>query len=293
MPTAPEVVAGVDKLLTLPEIYLRVKSVIDDPDASIGQLARVLYTDTAMTARVLRIVNSPLYGYRGRIDTLSRALNILGMQQVHDAVLAWAVTSAWTSIRPGALSMIEFWGSSAFRAVAARELARHMELFDAERLFVEGLLSDIGHLVMYCRVPELTAMARVTSGRSARPLHEVEREVVGCDYAEVGAALVRAWQLPALFEEPIARQVEPSLAERQPVEACILHAAGVMATDSLVDASTSSWGRIDRFATATIGLDDAATLRIAATCAAELDEVVATFSPQQTPTPHGRTATAH
>jgi len=226
--TASAIVAQTDSLASVPAVYFHVKRVIDDPKGSIEQLAKAMATDPAMTARVLRVVNSPFYGYPRRIDTITRALNILGMQQVHDLVLAWAISGAFAGARPHALAMDGFWRASVGRAIAARELARHARFVDAERLFVEGLLSDIGHLVMYTSRPDLALQALQVSRETGRPLDQMERQIIGCDYAEVGAALVRAWQLPLTFEEPIRCQIQPENASIHVLEAAILHVAASM-----------------------------------------------------------------
>jgi len=275
MLTAIDIVAQTERLASLPAAYLRVKRVIDDPNGSIAQVAAAMATDPAMTARILRVVNSPFFGFPGRIETVTRALNILGMQQVHDAVLAWAISSAFADVRSSVVPMAAFWRNSVVRALAARQLARRARFVDAERLFVEGLLSDIGHLAMYAQVPDLAIQAMEASRRSARPLHEIERETIGCDYAQVGAALVSAWGLPRAFNEPIACQIDPSAATSHRLEAAILHIAGALAE------SAGDIGRChpDPFALAILELDDAVLSELRTQAGLELESVVATLFP--------------
>jgi HD-like signal output (HDOD) protein len=275
MVTAVEIVAQTDRLPSLPAAYLRVKRVIDDPNASIPQVAEAMAIDPALTARVLRVVNSPFYGFPGRIQTVTRALSILGMQPVHDLVLAWAIISAFAGISSSAVPMNEFWRKSVARAVAARKLAQQARFVDAERLFVEGLLSDIGHLVMYVQLPDLAVQAAETSTRAGRPLHEIEREIIGCDYAEVGAALVSAWGLPQAFNEPIACQIQPAAATIHPLEAAILHVAGALA-ESLRGRERP---HPDPCARAILELDDATLTSLLTEVGLELEIVVATFFP--------------
>jgi len=275
MPTAIDLVALTDRLVTLPAVYFRVKRIIDDPNGSIGQLAAAMTTDPAMTARVLRVVNSSFFGYRGRIETVTRALNILGMQQVHDVVLAWAVTSAFIGVRSAIVRMDAFWRASVARAIASRQLARHAGFVDSERLFVEGLLSDIGHLVMYVRVPELAVKARETSHITDAPLHEVECQLVGCNYAEVGAALVSAWGLPDAFEEAIRCQIEPNSAVNHRLEAAILHVARRCAEP---DAAVAK-GPSDPLMLKNLDLDDGALEDLRLQVAQELGTVVAAYFP--------------
>jgi HD-like signal output (HDOD) protein len=273
--TAPQLVARVHRLASLPAVYLEVKRVLDDPNGSLGQLAAAMATDPAMTARVLRVVNSPFYGHSGRIETVTRALTVLGMQHVHDIVLAWAVSSAFADFRTSAIPMEDFWRKSALRAIGARLMARRAGFIDAERLFVEGLLSDIGHLVMYAGAPGLALQAREQSADSGRPLDEVEREIVGCDYAEVGAALMAAWSLPLPFHEPIACQVDPTRARVHRPEASIVHLAAHLAdagADAPIPPSVSR-------ALQSLAIEPAALSALRDQANAELQGVLATFFP--------------
>ena len=226
---ALEIVAECRQLPSLPEIYLRVKGVVDDPDGSIVDLAQAMSRDAAMTARVLRIVNSPFYGFPGRVDTVGRAVNLLGMQQVHDLVLTWAISSAFAGVNSARLSMKAFWRGSLARAIAAKRLAKNAGFVDADRLFVEGLLSNIGRLVLYVQLPELAAQCEQRAKQSGTPCKEIERSVFGCDHAEVGAALVHAWSLPAAFEEPIRTHLNPGQANIHATEAAILNLAAAVA----------------------------------------------------------------
>jgi HD-like signal output (HDOD) protein len=276
MANAAELVSQADRLASLPAAYLRVKQVLDDPHGSIPQLRDALATDPAMTSRLLRVVNSPFYGFPGRIDTVTRALHILGMQQVHDVVLSWAIASAFANLRTQVVSMEVFWRSSVARAIAAKQLGRHAGFIDSERLFVEGLLSDIGHLVMFATVPRLATEALDLSARTRCPLDGAERTIVGCDYAEVGAALVAAWALPPAFEEPIACQIDPSKADAHRLEAAILHVAGALAGSPRGEASALPLS----FALDLLGLDEPAVQALRAQVAQDLDAVVASYFPE-------------
>lgn len=87
MLSAEQLVESTVDLVTLPAVYLRARERIDDPDSSLGEVAEVIGQDPAMTARLLRIANSAFFGFAARIETVGRAVNILGTQQVHDLCL--------------------------------------------------------------------------------------------------------------------------------------------------------------------------------------------------------------
>lgn len=154
MPTIWEKVTENAKLISLPDVYLRLKSVIDDPGFAMNDIADVISQDPAMTARLLRLVNSAYFGFAAKIDTVNRAVGMLGSQQVHDLVLAASVAQRFEGMSNQVMDMERFWLRSVTRAIACRELAVMCNMLDGERVFVAGLLSDIGHLIMYQSVPD-------------------------------------------------------------------------------------------------------------------------------------------
>lgn len=249
MPKAAELVSQVDRLVTLPVVYLRVRAVVEDPRSSVQDLAQVISTDPALTARLLRLVNSARFGLMRRVDSVANAVSILGMQPLHDLVLATSVASAFKGITPGRMDLARFWRQSVLRGLAAQEAAEVCRILRSQRLFVGGLLADVGHLVMYQVVPDLAERALLRAERERRPLHEVETELVGCNYAEVGSAFCDQWQLPQPFVEAIGAQIHPDLTAAEfAEEAAILHFARVLVDGMAAkSADTDIAGRIDPF----------------------------------------------
>ncbi|HMW18869.1 MAG TPA: HDOD domain-containing protein [Accumulibacter sp.] len=276
MSTAADLVASISRLASLPEAYLRVKRVLDDPDSGLMELTEAISVDPAMTARLLRVVNSPFYGFSRRVDTVYRAVNVLGMQQAHDLVLAWAIGSAFANVQFNVIPMQDFWLQSVATAIAARTLAKSQRFIDAERLFIEGLLADIGHLVMYAALPGQSIKARHESHHTGRPLAEVEREVIGTDFAEIGAVLVVAWDLPSSFQEPIACQLTPENAVNHPLEAAILSVSSALAISlDNPQAAGPSEAALSR-----LQIDDSMLETLCQQMRLERDGIVATFFPQ-------------
>lgn len=229
MPTANEIVASSVKLVTLPAIFATVKKVVDDPDTTAMDLAKVILADPAMTARVLRLINSAFWGLSRKIDSLSRAISLLGMVQVHDMVLATSVVEAFDRVRPELMDVAKFWRGSVLRGLAATELARKGKLVDLGRVFTEGLMSDLGHMVLYTKLPELAAQAREQTRDRPWELAQAERALIGCDFTQVGGALTDSWNLPPCFGEAIRHQNDPQGAFAYALEASLLHIAALVA----------------------------------------------------------------
>lgn len=246
MHSALELVSTVANLFPLPTVYLHVREELDSPNGSPLGVARAIGADPAMTASILRLVNSAFYGFGRQIDNIQRAVTVLGLQQVHDLVLAISVSTAFSGLKPLYLDLPEFWRGSVLRGLAAREIGRVHGLLGAERLFVMGLLSDIGHLVLYQTVPELAHAANTSASRGDAPLIQCERQLVGCDHAEIGACLLSQWNLPEAFVKVVGAQFEPRLAADHAFESAIVHLAAQIAhADRTNEASAQAAARID------------------------------------------------
>lgn len=224
MHSAPELASQVEMLRSPPQVYLRVRAMLDQPGLALNELAEVVASDPALTASVLRMANSALYGFRGQIDSVLRALQLLGAERVHGMVLAAALGVRFAGVHPSGIDVQAFWRNSLRCALFARALTRRQG-GDADLMFVVGLLADIGHLVIAATVPDLAERARLQARQAAQPLFLAEREVIGCDFAEVGAALMNQWSVPEVFATLIGSQTRPRLAGPRGAAAAVLELA--------------------------------------------------------------------
>ncbi len=142
MPSANELVQSCTTVFTLPEIYFRVRDVVEDPNSTMDDLAEVLKLDPAISARLLRIVNSPLYGFPKQIDTVTRAVNLLGTQAISDLVTATTIGRTFSGMPIQLMDVSMFWRKSVLCALLAGKIAKSCGLEDSERFFIAGLLRD-------------------------------------------------------------------------------------------------------------------------------------------------------
>ena len=254
MHSAQELTSQIDALTSLPMVYQRVREQLQSPQGSVFEVARLVAADPALTARLLRLVNSAMYGHRGEIDNVVRAVQILGLQQVHDLVLAMSLHAMFAGIKPTHLDMNEFWRNSVLCALAARAIAQLTRHPGQERVFVIGLLADIGHLVLFQTTPVLADEARQIASQTNEALHLVERRIIGCDFAEVGATLMDQWRVPSSFATAIGTQTLPRLGGEHAGDAAILNLArhiveadarGETSKQTAARVETSVWGLLD------------------------------------------------
>ena len=192
-------VSGFVQLTSLPEIHQRISAMLETPDFSIEKLGQLISQDPGLSARLLKIVNSPFYGFPSHVDTLPRAITLIGSRDLNDIILATSVTRLFQGIPNDLVDMDSFWRHSIYTAVAARELSAYLQddSTGRERCFLIGLLHDIGSLLIYNKLPELAREALLRSRYNRIEMRQAELEVIGFDHAQVGAELLRAWRLPA------------------------------------------------------------------------------------------------
>ncbi|MCP3890361.1 MAG: HDOD domain-containing protein [Desulfobulbaceae bacterium] len=222
-------VTSAGRLISLPEVYLRLKEILDDPDYTLAEVARVVSKDPAVTVRLLRIVNSSLYSFSTEIETVGRAITLLGTQQVHDLVLATSVARSFSEMNLEVMDVHRFWRRSLYCAVTCKILgSASAELERRERLFVAGLLHDIGHLIMYQAIPEYSLEAMQLAKNDSIPIHLAERKLFAFDYAGVGGFMLSQWRLPEVLCEATKFHVEPNDTSPYAYETAIVHIASLL-----------------------------------------------------------------
>ncbi len=212
-----------ETIFSLPEIYFELQEALNDPDKTFQDIGDVIRCDAALTARLLKIVNSPFFGFPSEIETISHAISIIGMNQLTDLALATLVISKFRGIPNSLFNMENFWRHSMACGVAARSIAEFQGEKNVERFYLAGILHDIGRLVILKKEPALARDAFFRSKEQSENIFLSERELMGFDHADVGGELLRAWKLPPRLVEAVAFHHQPQAAKRYPFEAAVIH----------------------------------------------------------------------
>lgn len=229
---SPHDLAGeVSTLFSLPDLVIRACTVMESPSATADDLVEVIELDANLAATVLQLANSALYAGRGRIDSLARAVMLIGHNALRDLVLATAAVDVFQGIPKEFVDMSTFWENSTTCAVIARLIAGRGRQKEGESLFLAGLLHGVGRLVFYARRAEDYRDALALMEVTDLPLAEAERRLFGFSHAELGAALLEIWGLPERLHMPVRYQFAPDAAPAYLREAAILHLAAEMACD--------------------------------------------------------------
>jgi putative nucleotidyltransferase with HDIG domain len=226
-------------LVSPPDICITVFEMIETQTTTARQLGDVISRDPNLTARLLKIVNSPYYNFSGRIDTVSRAITVIGIRELSSLVLAVSAVKTFSKIPNELVNIDTFWRHSIYTALIARELAKRCDILHPERLFVAGIMHDIGSLIIYNRVPDVARALLVQANGSESALYELENTMLDTSHAQIGGLLLEAWMLPKILRDAIAFHHEPELCETAPVEASIVHIADTLANMSLIGSFSS------------------------------------------------------
>jgi HD-like signal output (HDOD) protein len=219
-------------LVSPPDVCVRVLELVRSDSASAEDIAQVVATDPALTVRLLRIVNSPLYGLRGRVETVPRAVTVLGVDALTSLVVAVSAVASFARIPSGLVNMDTFWRHGVLCGLIARALARRARVLHPERLFTAGLLHDIGSLVLYHQVPDTMRGLLTAAAGAEQHLYEAEMATFGYAHAQLGGLLLEGWGLPATLHTAVGWHHEPARAEEAPIEAAIVHLAEKLANHS-------------------------------------------------------------
>lgn len=259
-----ELVQGVGALITLPDVFIRINQLIEDPNSNMTDIARVVGQDPSFTVRLLRVANSSFYGFSATIDTVYKAVAIIGTSQIRSLALATSVASSFEGLPNTLVSMENFWKHSLYCALAARILAKHARKCDPDAVFTAALLHDIGELVIFNRMPQQAkeALLLVLDSGDELPVYQAEHQIMGFNHAQVGGELARQWKLPPMLEECIEFHHDISAAQRFPREAALVHIANILALMAEVRTLDSDdVSPIDPRAWEMIGLDADAVIQ--------------------------------
>lgn len=222
------IAARVGDLPALPQMALRVLHLTDGDDWRLDELEEAILRDHTLAARFLRLANSPYYGVRHEITTLSRALNLLGIRKIRSVVLAASVEGLHERKR-GSFPGKVLWEHALAVAFVSQHLAQQCQSGNPEEAFMAGLLHDIGRPVMdqhgheqYQQVVELVK-SQVTP-----TLLEAERSVFEFDHTEVGGIVAHAWNLPPVIAHAIRFHHEPQHAPDNRTEAATVNLANAL-----------------------------------------------------------------
>ena len=189
------------ELSSLPQVVVEVIRITNDPDASVADLASVIKKDPTLTAKLLRIVNSPYYCPAQEITTVHQAVVTVGLRTVTAVALATSIYDKFNSLKTS-IDRKKFWRHSLEVALTSRMIAKETGYKVPEEAFVAGLLHDIGSLVLEASFPEEFARVCKLTESGVRMI-PIEERSWGTNHARVGQFLLNQWRLPQVLADAV------------------------------------------------------------------------------------------
>jgi len=197
------------KLPSLPSIVVRLNEAVNDPNSTTVQISEIVNKDLGLTARLLRLVNSAMYSFPSRIQSIPRAITIIGPRQIVSLAIGTSVISLFHGISPAIMDVTEFWKHSIATGIIARSLAGFKNSFETENVFIAGLLHDIGKLILFLEYPETSQFILHRAKEERVKLAQLEQSILNTTHGEIGAKLVNKWNLPSYLASCCANHHEP------------------------------------------------------------------------------------
>jgi HD-like signal output (HDOD) protein len=215
---AKAIIDRMQQLLPVPEVVFHIQNLLEDADSNTKELVSTIEMDPVIAAQVLKAANSPLFGFGGRIETVARAVFLLGYNRIRELVWSLAAIRAFDGDFIPADVLQRSWRHSIYVGAIARILGGKCRVENKERLFTAGLLHDIGRLVLYRLSPTMMANVDAELMATDKPRSSVETSKMGVSHEAIGGWLLKHWNLPDSF-----------------VNVSVFHHRAVMASDFKLD----------------------------------------------------------
>ncbi|MCS7278950.1 MAG: HDOD domain-containing protein [Thermodesulfobacteriaceae bacterium] len=208
-------------LPTLPPIVQKLSHMIEDEKVSLNQIAEVIEKDQVITSKLLRIANSAFYGFPKRISTVQSAIFLLGINVIRILIMT---SSIFEIIHREDVGL---WEHSIGVAACSKILAERISLKEPQEIATAGLLHDLGRVIQKVSFKEEYEEIRNLVKRGVDPL-KAEEEILGLNHSDLGAFLLRQWNLPERLIETVLAHHELEKAKEFKREATVVHLADVL-----------------------------------------------------------------
>ncbi|BCS53027.1 HDOD domain-containing protein [Geobacter sp. SVR] len=216
-----KIIMDTKTLPTLPGVVHKLNSLSENDKASVQEMAKIVSSDQVLSARILRLANSPSYGFY-RVSTISNAMILLGVNVIRSLALSSSIFEIMEK------NSVGLWEHSLGVGVASSLIARKLGLPECEEIATAGLLHDIGKVIISIKCSEAEERIRNVVQDQQVYIGQAEQDVLDTDHAEVGAWLSKSWFLPDKLSEPIAFHHDVTLSVNHRIKTAVVHLADVL-----------------------------------------------------------------
>jgi putative nucleotidyltransferase with HDIG domain len=221
---AQQMVAKIDDLPTIPAIATQVLQLLDQPDVRVEEVADLMLSDQVMTARVMKMLNSPVYKPSHEIISLKRALVYLGLRHIRELALTTSFISAFDETN-NAFDISAFWEHSFGVGMVSKIIAEKIGYADMEKAYIGGIIHDLGEVFLGTYLPD--EFQKILDATKNKPVKLVDEEAnqLGTTHCEIGLCMARKWNFPDIYCEIISCHHTPFEATIDPVLCSVISLA--------------------------------------------------------------------
>jgi len=209
-----QLVGNIRNLPTPPIVFEQIQRILNNPDTSVGDVAKILSEDPAMSVKVLKLTNSAFYGLQREVDSVKHAVMIIGLEAVKNLVLSASVLNMFKADKSNKDYHERFWRHSLSTAFAARIIAKEFQggkVFNPDPAFSTGLIHDIGKMIICCFMQkEHQKVQEHLEGNPHDSDMQAEDKVLGFNHCQIGKELVIQWKLPTRMADALAYHHNPT-----------------------------------------------------------------------------------
>jgi HD-like signal output (HDOD) protein len=199
--SAREFATHANQSFALPNICVKIRRMLDCDRTDAVEIGAAVATDPALTSKLLKLANSSLFRFESQIDSIDKAVKIIGGEALYNIVMAETASSAFAHFSSDVIDLKRFWLQSIYASLVAKHLAKLAQVRGSARFFLIGLLHNLGELVVAVQAPNLAI--RCNAYTIQTPPWILQTQVLGFTYADCSAELMRQWQLPSNLHQPL------------------------------------------------------------------------------------------
>lgn len=224
------VIENITSLPTLPTVAEKINQLLENPQTTAEEIGKAITTDQALTAKVLKLVNSAFYGFPGRISTITHAIVILGFSTIKNIVLTTSIFEAFRKSRnaQSEFDMEAFWLHCIACGAAAQTIARKSGFKEWESCFIAGLIHDIGKTILFQYRPKEFLQIIEHAKAQGQLFYDCERTLFDITHPQIGALLAQRWRLPHNLHCAIEHHHAPLPSHPHYLMTAIVHAADIL-----------------------------------------------------------------
>jgi putative nucleotidyltransferase with HDIG domain len=215
-------------LASFPDVYFKLKKVLESSSSSAKEIAKVVSADVALSTKLLKLVNSPLFALTQKVDSIERAVSLVGEEELSTLALGITAIRYFKDIPPELIDMHTFWKHSLSCAVFAKIISSLLKEGNEKLMFTAGLLHDIGKLILFKNMPYASVEALIFARENMIPVVEAEESVLGFSHTDISNLIMKNWHFPQSLIDIVGHHHAPEGATNKK-QAIILQLADNMA----------------------------------------------------------------